>query len=404
MKVLQINSIYKNGSTGRTTYEVEQALIKRGHEAFIAYGYGDQTVDEMHLRINSKLSNTLHKVLSRLTGLEGYFSFFGTKRLIRFIQKVSPDVLHLRCLHGDYINLPLLFKYLKTYGGQVVVNLHDCWNFTGHCPYFGSCDKWKTECRNCDKYKLYPKSLFFDTSTKIYRDKKKWYGDIKNLHAIAVSRWLKELADESMLAGRDVQYLYNWINRDVFNEAAGKCGDDHPFTVVFVSASWEEGAYRHTMLNKIIELLPENYTVKIVGIYCGEKSKRKNVEYIGYVGDVRKLATIYADSNVYVHLSKEEAFGKVIAEANACGIPAIVFDISGCAEVVSEQSGYRVPVDDLESIVSCIREIEKNGKAFYKTAAINNVEENFNYHKNANQLIDLYEGFVGKDLPDEHND
>ena len=393
MRVLQINSIYRKGSTGRTTYEVEKALVEQGHEAFVAYGYGEKYEGYNYLRINSKLSNNIHKVMSRLTGLEGYFSFFSTKKMIRFIKKVSPDVIHLRCLHGDYLNLPVLFGFLKKYDGQVFMNLHDCWDFTGHCPYFGECDKWKTECNNCDKYKLYPKSYFIDTSRKIYKDKIKWYSGIKNLNVIAVSKWLKTLGEQSILKNRNVHYLYNWINQEIFNASYRNDLADKNFSVLFVSASWEPGTYRYEMLRQLILMLPKTYNIKIVGIYRGEPIDSVNVEYLGYVGDERKLADIYANSSVYVHLSKEEAFGKVIAEANACGIPAIVFDVSGCAEVVSETSGYKVPVDDLDGIVDKIHLIEKNGYDHYSKEAIENVNKNFNYPKNVKTLIGLYEEY-----------
>lgn len=392
MKVLQINSVYKNGSTGRTMYEVEDALINSGHEAYIAYGYGADDSDERHYRINSKLSNNIHKIMSRVTGLEGYFSFCSTIKLIRYIKNISPDIIHLRCLHGDYINLPLLFKYLKKAEVPVCMNLHDCWDFTGHCPYFGTCDKWKTSCRDCDKYKAYPKSMFFDTSNKIFKDKMRWYSGIKDLYIIAVSKWLCDLASESMFKGRDIRYIYNWISREDFNDTLGVEGKkSNDFQIVFVSASWEPGTYRYMKLNQLLTKIPQHYNVKIVGIYRGEKSKRKRTEYLGYVGNRKELAKLYRESDVYVHLSKEEAFGKVIAEANACGIPAIVFDISGCAEVVSNKSGYRVPVDDIDCIVEKLKEIEKKGSLSYKEGAIENVEVNFNYNTNVKTLIDLYE-------------
>lgn len=395
MRILQINSIYKNGSTGRTTYEVERALIQRGHEPYIAFGYGSQEEDDHHIKINTALTNSFHKIMSRLTGLEGYYSIAPTIRLINKIKRIKPDIIHLRCLHGDYINLPILFKYLSTYHGQVFMNLHDCWDFTGHCPYFGSCEKWKTKCEKCDKYKSYPKSLLFDTSSFMYKKKEKWYSNVKDLHIIGVSKWLSGLAEESMLRGRDIKYLYNWIDQTVFNPDQRDVGEKDSFSVVFVSASWEPQSYRYKVLNKLIEMIPDDVTIKIVGIYVGEKSEKRNVEYLGYVSDIHELAKIYCNSDAYIHLSKEEAFGKVIAEANACGIPAIVFNVTGCAEVVSKDSGYRVKVDDIEAIVDNIIEIQNNGYSYYKQNAVNNVRENFHYETNVNRLIDMYECSIG---------
>lgn len=398
MKVLQINSIYKKGSTGRTTFEVEKALLSRGYEPYVAYGYGNEEEDSRHFRINSPLSNNIHKILSRFTGLEGYFSHFATKRLINYIEHIKPDIIHLRCLHGDYINLPLLFKWLGSYKGQVFMNLHDCWDFTGHCPYFGKCNKWKTGCEKCLKYKEYPKSYLLDTSSKIYNDKKRWYDNINNLTVVGVSQWLCNLARQSILKNRKIECIYNWIDNEIFNPSyrKEKVGESS-FTVVFVSASWNPGTYRYQMLERLLKMMPDNYKVFIAGIFSGLKIKKNNVEYLGYVSDPTKLAELYANSNVYVHLSIEEAFGKVIAEANACGIPAIVFNVSGCAELITDECcGYRVHVDDVNEILSCLETIKKNGYNYYKDGAIKNVERNFNYKTNVQKLIHLYEKSLGE--------
>ncbi len=391
MKVLQINSIYKKGSTGRTTFEVEKALLEHGDEALVAYGYGDAPTSENAIRINNSFSNNIHKVLSRVTGLEAYFSFWGTYKLIRFIKKNNPDIIHIRCLHGDYLNLPILMSYLKNFQGPVFVNLHDCWDFTGHCPHFGSCEKWKTGCHDCERFHAYPKSLWFDTSRKCYNDKKKWYSSIKHLYVVAVSKWLKNLAEESILKNGKIDYIYNWIDQDLFNPKNRRPESNSVFSVVFVSASWEPGTYRYEMLQKLVPLLDSSIHIKVVGIYSGDKIEAHNVEYVGYVSDTAQLADIYANSSVYIHLSVEEAFGKVIAEANASGIPAIVFNVSGCAEVVSEKSGYRVPVGNIDAIVSAVNEIRKNGYDYYASYAVENVNQNFNYRTNVHRLIGLYE-------------
>lgn len=391
MRVVQINSVYRNGSTGRTTFEVEKALIENGDESFVAYGYGKESSHSNAYRINTKFTNDLHKVLARITGRHSYYSYFSTRKMIKQIQKFEPDLIHIRCLHGDYINLPLLMEYLSKFDGPVFANLHDCWDFTGHCPYFGKCEKWMSECKGCDKLKEYPKSLFFDTSRRNYQDKKKWFSNIKDLHVVGVSKWMKELAEKSILSeAKEITYLYNWIDQEMFSPKLRTAGADDNFTVVFVSASWIPGTYRYNILQKLIGMLDETISIKIAGIYPGEKVEKNNVEYLGYVSSPAELAKLYANSNVYVHLSIEEAFGKVIAEANACGIPGIVFDTTGCAEVVSSTSGYKVPVDDVDEIVAKIEEIKKNGYVFYKDAAVENVSVNFNYSTNVAQLLDMY--------------
>ncbi|MDD2496091.1 MAG: glycosyltransferase, partial [Tissierellia bacterium] len=164
MKILQINIVYKEKSTGRTCFEVKQALENCGHKGYVAYGKGKHT-DENTYRIGSDIEYYFHNIMARITGLQGYFSYFATRRLIKYIKQVSPDIIHLRNLHANYLNLPKLFKFLKEASVPVILNLHDCWAFTGKCPHYTDiqCFKWKDQCYSCPVRHNYPQSLFFDT-------------------------------------------------------------------------------------------------------------------------------------------------------------------------------------------------------------------------------------------------
>ena len=52
----------------------------------------------------------------------------------------------------------------KDYRKPIVWTFHDCWPFTGHCPFYtlASCDKWKTGYFKCPKHKDYPMSYIDD--------------------------------------------------------------------------------------------------------------------------------------------------------------------------------------------------------------------------------------------------
>lgn len=64
---------------------------------------------------------------------KGTGSLLKTARFLRWVDGYAPDVIHLHNLHGSYINLPLLFEYIKKRGIPVVWTLHDCWAFTAIC-------------------------------------------------------------------------------------------------------------------------------------------------------------------------------------------------------------------------------------------------------------------------------
>lgn len=62
--------------------------------------------------IGSKLDHKLHALWSRVFGKQAFFSQCATRKMLKKIDKIQPDVVILRNLHGNYVNLPMLLKYL----------------------------------------------------------------------------------------------------------------------------------------------------------------------------------------------------------------------------------------------------------------------------------------------------
>lgn len=159
MKVLQINEVYKILSTGRTTLELEEELRRYGHESLVAYAYREMPVrrkekrkelEKGHYVIGTALDRKIHALRSRLSGLQGYFSNGATQKLIRYINKQKPDIVHLHNVHGNFLNLNKLLAYLGENNIAVVVTLHDCWFYTGRCTHYtvNCCYQWRRAARN----------------------------------------------------------------------------------------------------------------------------------------------------------------------------------------------------------------------------------------------------------------
>lgn len=406
MKILQINIVYEEKSTGRTCLEVEKALIQEGHQCITAYGYGDHKSNKNAYRIDTKLEYLFHNVAAKLSGWEGYFSFFATKRLIRFIEQYAPDVIHLRNIHGHYLNLPMLFKYLAARQYPVIQNLHDCWTYTGKCAYYSAinCYRWKTECGHCPQLKEYPQSLLFDHTKKMRADKEKWYGALDSLYVVGVSDWVTEEARNSFFKEKacSVQRIYNWINQNIFKpygvetdkQIRVKYGIPHgKYMIIGVSANWISGTPRYEDFMKLAKMLDDDEVLVLVGSAI-DTIEEKHIKHIKFVSDTTELAKLYSCADVYVHGSVEDTFGKVIAEALACGIPAVVYNVTGCAEIVDDSTGMRVQPRDVGEIRSAINQIKKHNKNYYRERCISRVVSEFDYDTNVHQLIDLYKKVI----------
>ncbi len=179
MKVLMVNVVCGIRSTGRICTDLAEELEKQGHEVKIAYGRED--VPERYKKYAVKISNDInikcHVAKSRIFDKAGFGSKRDTRKFISWIESYSPDIIHLHNIHGYYLNVEILFRYLKAIKTPVVWTLHDCWAFTGHCSHFVSanCYNWKKECGNCRLKKEYPSAYFVDNSKNNFEKRNDYF-------------------------------------------------------------------------------------------------------------------------------------------------------------------------------------------------------------------------------------
>ena len=128
MKILMINSVCGIGSTGRICTDLATELEKQGHEVKIAYGRGEvpKQFSKYAIRVGNNLDVMLHGIKARVYDASGFGSKRVTMRFIDWIESYNPDVIHLHNLHGYYINIDILFEYLKKSDKKIIWTLHDC--------------------------------------------------------------------------------------------------------------------------------------------------------------------------------------------------------------------------------------------------------------------------------------
>lgn len=405
LKILQINTVCGYGSTGRTCTELAKKLEEQGHECTIAYGQGETSYDKAY-KIGTKMENHLHNVRSRLFGRQGYHTKHGTENLVRYIQELQPDVIHLRNLHGNYLNLKILFDFLAESDTPIVWTLHDCWAYTGKCAHYTvvDCYRWQTHCHDCPQYKKYPPSFFFDFSEAIHADKKRWFGSVNNMTLVPVSHWLAGEVQQSFLGKYPIIPIYNWIDQEVFkpNDPAVALNvrkqygiPEETFVILGVSAGWSncKGSSTESKLHDFAQLskmLPDDMQVVLVGEAKSPSCIPEHVLHIPYLHDTKELASVYSMADVYVHLSMEDTFGKVIAEALACGTPAVVYDSTACPEVVGQGCGYIAERRNIDQVIESLLKIQKAGKQTYSSRCVAFSNAHFNYKINTDQYLDLY--------------
>jgi hypothetical protein len=199
MRVLQINSVCGEGSTGRITTDLYNVLQEQGQECCIAYGRGSAPNDFLTIRIGSDIDLYSHALYTRITDKTAFASKKATERFIEKVKRYNPDLIHLHNIHGYYINLAILFQYFMEARKPLIWSLYDCWTFTGHCCHFDyiGCDKWKSGCYQCDQRKIYPASYLCDQSKNNYQRKKSLITGYDRITVVPPTKWLSNLVSES---------------------------------------------------------------------------------------------------------------------------------------------------------------------------------------------------------------
>ncbi len=361
MRYLFINSVAGFGSTGRIVVRQCRKLMSEGHECMIAYSREARNCDGISLyHIGTDLDIRLHALNARITDTSGFHSKRATAALIHTITEYAPDVIWLHNLHGYYLNVELLFSYLRTCGKEVHWTLHDCWAFTGHCAYFDyvKCDKWKTECFHCPQKSSYPSSFFLDNSKDNFRKKKQVFTGIPNLTIHVPSEWLKQRVQESFLGGYPVEVVPNEVDRTVFKPTSGTFRENYHLeekkVILGVANVWEPRKGLHTFA-ELSELLDETFQIVLIGLTDKQiKSLPEKILGLPRTASAIELAQAYTASDIYVCPSVEETFGMTVLEAACCGTPVIVYRGTACEEVAQSFGGVAVEVG-AENIAEAIK-------------------------------------------------
>lgn len=395
MKIVQINAVYEYSSTGRTTMEMHQSLRARGIESYV-FCTNHHIPEEQVFMIGNKVDHKLHALGSRVFGRQAYFSYFSTKSMIAHLRHISPDVVILRNLHGNYVNLPLLLKFLAKEDIATIAVLHDCWFFTGHCCHYTAdkCYKWKEECHHCPILYEYNNSLFFDNTRSIFRMKKKLFNRIPRLAVVGVSDWITNEAKKSPIFAnaRNILRIYNWIDLNKFytrnvsalRESLGLLPID------FVALGVAQGWSNQKGLDIIVEVAKRMPLIKIVLVGQPPKDMPSNVIPVGKLSSVDKLAEYYSLANVFFNFSIQESFGKAAAESLCCGTPLIVNKATANPELCGNDCGFVIENKSIERIINAIKTISSEGKETYATRCRDFAHDNFDRESNIDNYVKLF--------------
>ena len=365
MKVLLIDVICKNGSTGDIVYNIYNYLNNKGDVAAVCYGRGDRIKEKNIYKFGIDIETYLHAFLTRVTGYTGCFSFFSTLRLIKYIKKFNPDVVHLHELHAYFVNLKPLINYLKRNNIRTVLTLHCEFAYTGKCGHSVECEQWKTECKKCPHLKNYISTLWFDHTNYMFRQKKELFSNFQELVIVTPSNWIANRARQSFLKNHSISVISNGINSDIFKPVNSSelrlnlgIGTNEKVVLALapnIMSKAKGGPYVRTVAEKLFQ---SNIRFVFVGTENTAIVKESNCIYVGKISDKRLLAQYYSLADLFVICSERENYPTTCLEAQSCGTPVYGFNTGGVSETCLNKDNL-VEFGDVIGLTSKIRKALK---------------------------------------------
>lgn len=411
-RLLQINPVIRvSTSTGRIMNEIGELAIRNGWESYIAYSKGRDGVKSSSSHIvpvGSRLSVVWHGVMTRLFDRHGLSSNYATKKFIRQIERIKPDVIHIHNIHGYFLNYKLLFDYLSKSGIPVIWTVHDCWLYTGHCYYYSyaGCDKWQRGCGNCPQQRKFPASLLLDRSRRNFIDKKEAFTSVPAslMKIVPVSEWIREQMAHSFLKGCNFEVIHNGIDINIFQPTPDSdikakyalSGKKH--IILGVASIWsEEKGWDDFM--QLSTMLNDDEVIVLVGVDDDRKRLLPdNVVGISRTENIAELAALYSVADVFVNPTWQDNYPTVNLESIACGTPVVTYRTGGSIEAITPQTGVIIEQGDVRGILNAVRDIEKKGKEYFCEGCRQYAISNFNKEERYADYLRLYDEMLSLKL------
>lgn len=400
MKIVQINTT-TYGSTGKIMLQLANIAQNVGKEIYTVSKswHCIKYKNVKHLFAGNFVENIFYRIFAPIFSFDGNYGKFATKRLIKKLKKIKPDIIHLHNLHGWYLDLGLLFSYIKEEQIRVIWTLHDCWAFTGHCPHFDmiACEKWKLGCQTCSQYKTYPKT-FIDRSKKAWKLKKQCFTGIKDLTIITPSKWLANLVKQSFLKDYPVKVINNGIDLNVFKPTESDFREKHSLEEKFIILGVAFGWGERKGLDVFIELsnrLDDRFQIVLVGTDDKvDKLLPKNIISIHRTQNQTELAEIYSSADIFINPTREDNYPTVNMESLACGTPVVTFNTGGSPELLDETCGIVVEKNDINGIECAI--LRQYNERNLKKEDCTKKAKDFDKNEKFSEYIQLYERITCK--------
>lgn len=298
----------------------------------------------------------------------------------KHICEYKPDIVHIRGAALDGLNAVIAAKlYGKT---KIFVAVHGMYS---DIVYISRLKKWIS--KNIVERLIFTLCDGISCVCKNVTDRSYFNRYRKKMLPFVYNRIPKFNNEQSLTNRTLIRNNYNINEADIVFAFIGRISKEKGIDDMFAA------------LDSITELLPENFTLLIVGNgdyfertkeFC--KNKPYKIVFAGYQSNVE---VFYHASDVFILPSLHENHSISLLEACAANLPCIVTDCGGNAEtIVNNQTGLIVPVGDISAMSQAL--LKMLDEEFRKKCINNQMRED--YEKFSNSSCDKALDFAYKTL------
>lgn len=374
MKILLVNCVFKQGSTGKIIESLQNGLIARGHEVYVAYGRGSMSQSPYVFRLCATPIAKIQSFFSKVTGWNYSCSPVSTNNLKKLIKQLDPDVINLHCINANTVNIAEIINFLKKTNHKTVLTAHAEFLYTGGCSHSLNCNQWEVGCRNCPQFhkqdSQLPVSWFFNCTEQQWKQYKLAYSNYDNLIITGVSDWLSERIKRSpFFKTSKVFTVCNGLDTKVFT-----IRDNHDLRVR-LHLSLDNKVIVHVTPNFYWPIKGGHYVLKVARYFADNYPNYRFI-IIGYNGDgtdlpsntipvpftknQMELAEYYSLADMALLTSERETFSMVTAESLCCGTPVVGFNAGAPETIAPKEYSRFCDFGDTETLAHNILTLGKN--------------------------------------------
>ena len=382
MRILMLTEEYPPkivGGISRVVYDLSHEMSRNGHEVHVI----TSSVDKAEEFENDKgvMVHRIHTIKDNENLIEAIHKF--NLSIVEYVSKLINNTGKFTIIHAHDWTVAFAAKALKNVYGISLVSTIQAIDSIRNIDS-------QTETQ---KYIDYTRYSLAEESDKVICNSKYMLNEITHVYKIPICK---------------LSVIPNGINPDKFNGIERdytfrrKYALDNEKIIFFVGRIFpEKGA--DVLLQSVPKILNQFSSVKfIIGgsgpqlEYLKENALsmgvEKNVDFVGFIKD-RDLPKLFKSSDIMVIPSLYEPFGIVALEGMISGVPVVVSDTGGLAEIIQQNyNGIKVPPGDSDLLAEGILKFlqNKNLAEICIKNAINTVKKLYMWQNIANCTLDIY--------------